>query len=403
MTAGQVAAGDLIPIIDVDATTSPTGESKAITAAGLSDWLANSGILDANLPFQGFQTSNGLYFDETVEPTGDINKYCYAPFQNLGDDFTLYVRGFIPSDSVKYAGHRTIFGVGQHPATVALTPPHALIAMDGDNLVGVVNDNLDPPAHLTVPGFFASGGFSGSADKAFSVCLTKNSIGDVRLYVNGTYSVLTATSISSITNTYLTMGCGHNGGGVPNINCTIYEAHVFDVALTSAQVMQLFYRGASKLQSGSIASYNPENLNPGPTQWLDSVGNKHLLLPTVGASATNPDRTFNLCFTATASGYLGDATERVVLPNKYVLTSCVVESPGKPLLSVGTSDLVSPVSSSGTSSWNDNRVPLTSASYGVNPLGLLPLGVAHVEKTIYVAFSGSASPCTFSFEGYVRT
>ena len=56
---------------------------------------------------------------------------------------------------------------------------------------------------------------------------------------------------------------------------------------------------------------------------------------------------------------------------------------------------------SGVDSYNNNRVPMVSASYSRNNLPLLELGVAHKDRSLYVFFSSSAVPCTFSFEGYV--
>jgi hypothetical protein len=126
------------------------------------------------------------------------------------------------------------------------------------------------------------------------------------------------------------------------------------------------------------------------------------LLPRQGAEATSPTKQFGLIFfNDGTSGYLGNGTQRDVLPENYVLTDCFVYSPGAPLLSVGSSPNVAVPGDSGIYSFNNNRVPLVSASYGRNALPLLDLGIAHTDRSLYVFYSASAAPCTFSFQGYV--
>jgi hypothetical protein len=392
LLAGEVAPGDLIPIIDVSALESgPTGETKAIVAQELGGYFVSSSLANLSLPFQGLQTSNGLAFSQATVPAGDTNKYCYGTFPAVGSNFTLYVRGFIPSNITQNPARRVIFGVGPSATDVAdQTSDTAYIGISDLHLIAFVNDT-----NLIIPNFFLN------YNQAFGAALTKDISGVIKLIVNGE-TVVSSSYVGSVNNTHAVMGNGRVGVSDSNIEGIVYEAHVFSGALTETAIAQLFYGGSNKNQSGLIASYIPDNLNPGPSQWLDSVSGYHLLLPTVGASATNPSKKFTLNFKVDSAGYLGDGSERDVLPEKYILTSCVVESDYKPLLCVGTSSSLAPVSASGTGSWQDNRVPYTSASYGVNPLGIISLGVAHPDRTIYVGFSGSAAPCTFSFEGYVR-
>ena len=195
---------------------------------------------------------------------------------------------------------------------------------------------------------------------------------------------------------------GNGNLTLPNIDCTIYEAHVFNKSLSENEVNSIFYNGVTNSNPKLIASYTSVNLNPGPTQWLDSKGSRHILLPISGARASNPDKEFSLRFRNDGtSGYLGNGTKRDILPDNYVLTDAFMYSTGSPLLSIGSSASVAGPGDLGIYSWNNNRVPLTNAVYSRNNLGLIDLGVAHTDKSIYVFYSASAAPCTFSFEGYV--
>jgi hypothetical protein len=360
--------------------------------------MASSGLLSLQTPYQSGQTSNGLYFSSGTTPAGNQNLYCYTPFQSLGSNFSLYVRAFVPSNRPvdPSSVHRVLFGGGASYSSVGETANSAYIAVVDNDLVGYVFDGTTT-RQATVSNFFLN-----NPDRVFGACLTKNSSGDLKLIVNGEYVASASGGPATINSSYLVMGNGQ--ASETNLECIIYEAQVFNAALTATGSAQLFYGGSNYSHTNLIASYTPENLFAGPTQWLDSKGSKHMLLPTAGAHATNPTKKFTLNFYTTSSGYLGDGTNRNVLPEKYFLTSCVVESSLKPLIAVGSSASISPVSASGTGSWWDNRVPFTSASYGVNPLGLLALGAAHADRSIYVAYSGSLTnaPCTFSFDGYIR-
>lgn len=399
LLSNEIASGDLVPIVDVsDLTVSPTGETKATTAQNLASWMVSSGLISLQTPYQSGQTSNGLYFNSGTTPAGNQNLYCYTPFPALGTNFSLYVRAFVPSTRPVdvSAIHRVLLGAGTSYSAVGETANSAYIAVVNNDLVGYVFDGT------TTKQAVVSNFFTNNPDKVFAACLTKNSSGDLKFIVNGEYIASASGGPATINSSHLVMGNGQ--ASETNLECIIYEAQVFNAALTVTGSAQLFYGGSNYSHPNLIASYTPENLFAGPTQWLDSKGSRHMLLPTAGAYATNPTKKFTLNFYTTGSGYLGDGTKRNILPEKYFLTSCVVESTYKPLIAVGSSASMSPVSASGTGSWWDNRVPFTSASYGVNPLGLLALGAAHADRSIYVAYSGSITdaPCTFSFDGYIR-
>jgi len=392
-----VEPGDWLPIVDVSEVTAPTGETKKILATSLATYIISGGLVDVALPYQGWESANGLAIDET--PLGATDNYrCFTSMSAVGSDYTLAVRGYVPSDFTIQGWNRVFFGVGQG-TILADTPAYhsAYIGIANYDLVARVTDGAGAYVQVSYPGFFTN-----YTERTFTAVMTKDS-SFLKLYVNGATSASVSASISSYAtmNTHAVMGNGRNNPN--NIKCTIYEAHVFTSVLTPTKVRNMFYRGVDTNDSSLKASYNGNTLNGGPSQWLDSVGSNHLLLPISGARATNPGKRFILSFPISGTNqYLGDGSQRDVIPAKYVITSCLVESAGKPLLSVGSTSAVAPVSASGTGSWNNNRVALVSASYGVNPIGLLALGAAHADRSIYVFFSASAAPCTFSFDGYIR-
>lgn len=395
----EYSPGDLIPIVDVSELTSPTGETKYTTVLALTTNIVSGGLADIEMPYQGFQYANGLAFDESVY--GDSNdKRAYGSISSLGNQFSIFVRGFVASNRVSgITAYRTLFGVGGNNTPsedFAYSANSAAIIISDNDLVGYVQDGAGVWVSIPATGFFST-----HAEKAFEVGLTKNTSGVVTMYINGVLYASSSAALGSINNNTVVMGNGRLNE--INTRCTIYDAHVFNGCATAATVRNMFRRGVDTTDSTLVASYNSNTLNGGPTQWLDAVRSNHILLPTVGAKATNPGKRFILSFPITGSSqYLGNGSNRNVLPDKYVLTSCLVESSGKPLLSVGSNSATAPVSASGTGSWNNNRVSLVSASYGVNPIGLLALGVGHVDRSIYVFFSASAAPCTFSFDGYIR-
>lgn len=395
ISGSQLVFGDLIPLVDISENTSPTGETKGIYAGELAQYIISGGLLNIELPVHAYQTSNGLSFDQSITPASNVNLRCYAPFQQIGTRFSLMVRGFIPSTITTQTNPRVIFGVGSSEDDVTTGGQSVFIGVEGDDLIGYTDDGITPKKIVF------SNFVSNYSDSVFEAVLTRNNTGHMNLFINTTKVGVGLSGVgSAITSSVITMGNGDLT--LPNLECTIYEAHVFNAALSQAQVNTLFYGGVKNSDANLIASYTPANLNPGPSQWLDSKGTSHLLLPVSGASATNPTKHFSLRFTNTgSSGYLGNGTERAVLPIGYVLTDAFVYCSGSPLLSVGTTSSAAPLGAPGTASWNNNRVPLTEAKYSRNNLQLLELGVAHTERTLYVNFSASAAPCTFSFEGYV--
>lgn len=394
----SIAVGDLIPVVDVsDTTTAPTGETKKMLAGEFGTWLVTQGIVDLAQPYQAHQTSNGLHFDPSFSPNSSPQTHCYTKFPSLGNDFTVFIRAFVPSTFTPSATPRALISFGPNATNMVNQANSAVIAVENEDLYVKIDDGITSD-YLSIPNFFTN-----HKNRVFGISMGKDSIGNFKMNVNGGYVISSSSGATyGIANNYMSMGCGRNDNN--NLECTIYEAHIFNGLLTDSASAALFFGGSNVSHPSLIASYIPDNLSPRPGQWLDCKGNNHILLATGGCNATNPKKDFSLRFYTTSSGYLGDGTVRDVLPEKYILTSCVVECVDKPLIAVGSSASISPISASGTGSWYDNRVPFTSASYGVNPLGILALGAAHVDRSLYVAYSGSiaSAPCTFSFEGYTR-
>jgi hypothetical protein len=396
LTELELVPGDLIPVVDKNSPTSPTGETKYITALDLANYIIENDLINLSTGDRGLQTANGLSFDE-----GHIaitnNDRCYGGMINLGRTYSLFVKGYISPDMANVTNDlRVLFGVGDSPS-MANSSNSAYI---GIQLNGGVNDlvvYVQGSVVITYPGYFSN---SSVNYRAFYLGLTKDLSGLVTLYINGEAYASAAAPTTPINSSYVTMGNGRTNDY--NVKTVIYEGHVYNYALNANQVDDLFYRGVDTNDTGLVASYNSVTLNAGPSQWLDSIGSNHLLLPTTGALATGPSKRFVLSFYAAASGYLGDGSVRDILPERYVLTSCVLESSGKPLVSIGSSPTPSYPGSSGTGSFWDNRVSIVSASYGVNPLKLVPLGIAHKDRTIYVEFYSGAAPCSITFDGYIR-
>lgn len=399
LTSSDVSKGDWIPIVDVSELTSPTGETKKISAGDIAEYVISGGFINYIAPQHGYQNSNGLSFAPYYAPQEDPNEYCHGKASNLGQNFCLTVRAFIPSDAdLSDTGSRVIFGVGSELIGMAETGSRAYIGIQSSSLIAYVNDGLGTEKTIEYPNFITK-----FPDRVFEATITKDYVGNFIFYINAELVGQLTGIPNPINASYVTMGNGQYADHW-NINCVIYEAHIFNTGLTGTQVRQNYYGGVRNTNPYLAASYRPENLNPGPTQWLDSVGDNHLLLPIYGAEATSPSKQFGLIFFSDGtSGYLGSAnpgSQRDILPENYVLTDAFVYSPGVPCLSIGSSDRVAVPGDSGIYSFNNDRVPLVSASYGRNVLPLLELGVAHTSRSLYVFYSASAAPCTFSFQGY---
>jgi len=390
MTPNEVASGDLIPIVDVSATSSPTGESKHIAAGNLGVYLAD--IISPS--YAPYQVANGLWFDENVSGSS-LDTVCYSPNTTIAvTDCSISIRGMFPaSQSVVDTSHRVIFGIGTDPLNSAESANSAYIGKSGNDLVGYIH-GATYAWQASIPDFFTN-----YADKSTHVMLV-NLSDTPYLYVNGALAstILSGSgAVGTISATNVIMGQSRSTNNVAGV---IYEGQIWNRALNISGSTELFF-GGSRRDSSLISSYIPNTLNPEPSQWLDSVGTNHLLLPTSGMKVTNPRKEFNLRFAVTSSGYLGNGNDRDVLPENYILTNATVSSSAKPLITLG-SDITSPVTgSSGTGSFYNNRVAWVSASYGINVLDILSLGAAHEDRKLFVSMSGD-NVCSFDLQGYIR-
>lgn len=400
ISGSQLTYGDLIPLVDVTENTSPTGETKVTTVGDLVEYFASGSLFSLTENRHGFQTSNGLGFDQTISPVNNINLRCYSEFPFYGTQFSLMVRAFLPSTLMPQTSSRVLFGIGNSFSNVVGGGDFAFIGIENNNLIGYTSDDGINAKKILFSNFIST-----YPNRVIETVFTRDAFGYLNLYVNGKkFGIGLSGSAVPISGTYLVLGNGHPT--LPNIDCVIYEAHVFNSAKTDAEVSDMFFGGVKNSDASLICSYIPDNLNPGPSQWLDSKKDNDILLPITGALSTNPKKQFSLRFkvgecNAYSGSYLGNGTQRDVLPENYILTDAFVYSTGSTLLSIGSSDAIAPYAASGIYSWNNNRVALTNVLYNRNNLQLLELGVAHTDRSLYVFYSASASPCTYSFEGYV--
>lgn len=407
LIASEISPGDLVPIVDVDAITTPTGENKTTTAWDLAQYVATTGLILPSLISSA--PSNGLAFDGNYNPVSNRNNFCYCQFPSIGTgDVTISTHLFLSSDHPQNYNadiERVLVGLGESVSTTLNGNNALYLAIEGNDLVGYCKTSTMTNATR----IRATDILLQSMDKFLNVLLVRTSVGNLSMWINGalipTVTDLYAESVTgAINNSVLVVGNG--GTNITNTDVTVYSLAVFNVPVTTQErAVKLFYRGTQSDDTTLMGYWAGSQLYQKSTLWMDMSGNgRNLLLPVSGGSTpTNPSRHFSLTFYTSASGFLGNGDSRAVLPERYTLSSCVMESAGKPLISVGTSATPTFVGASITGSWNDNRVSIVSASFGVNPLTLLTLGDVHTERSIYVQFySGSDTPCTFSFEGYTR-
>lgn len=384
--ADQISFNDLFPFVDVDAITSPTGETVHATLNDLAIKLSE--IISPT--FSPYDVSNGLYF------SGSNGGSAYSTFQSIGSSYTLSTRIMVESASFDKNG--VLFGVGTNNNNSINGNNAFYIGIKNSDLIGYYHSSGPNSVDVTIPEFFDS-----YFDKTIHVTLSVDN-GSPKIYVNGVFASAVSSSSTphSVNSSFIFMNQSFDSNQSTtsnNIKYVIYDAQVWNKALTEAEAKSLFFAGPKNNDDLLIASYVANNLSA--AQWIDIKNKYHLLVPVDGAKLTEPPIDFNVRFFMTSSGYMGDGTPRDVLPEKYVLTSAMVSSSLAPLFSIGSSDATPVSGDSGLGSFNNNRVALTSASYGINPLDLLTLGIAHSDKTLYVSMSSNVD-CSFDFRGYIR-
>jgi hypothetical protein len=295
-------------------------------------------------------------------------------------------------ESASFAQDGVLFGVGTSNSSSIDGDNAFYVGIENSDLIGYYHSSGPNAVDVTIPGFFDS-----YFEKTVHVTLSVDN-GSPKIYVNGVFASAVSSSVTphSVNSSFIFMNQSTTSN---NIKYVVYDAQVWNKALTDAEARSLFFAGPKNNDNLLIASYVANNLSA--TQWIDVKNKHHLLVPVNGAKPTEPPVEFNVRFFMTSSGYMGDGTSRDVLPEKYVLTSAMVSSSLAPLLSIGSSDTTPISGDSGLGSFNNNRVAWVSASYGINPLDLLTLGIAHPDKTLYVSMSSNID-CLFDFRGYLR-
>lgn len=374
MGGDLVSPNDLVPISDVLDMSAPMGVTKKIAVGSLNEYSA---MLNINKP------NNGLMFDALV-PGSDINNHCYAEAPSLGTDYTISARISIsPYPKNKPTTQdKVIVGATDSVINSAGRSNSAYIGVNGIDLVFVIGSS-----RIVYPSFLIQ--FSRCQS---TVTLTRSSDGEAVAYVNAIPMNNWPTPITSFSGTpIVNNGYYILGGGVsnqPNLDMVVYEASVYGREISPDEAARLYTR--KNPTTGLRSWYRSRSISDGPTQWLDSVGGSHFLLPLNGSKAMNPDKEFHLRFHSTSSGYLGNGTHRAILPVGYVLNNCFMYSNGSTGLSLGTD-----------ANYFADRVAATSTSDVRTSFQLLLGGEAHESRSIYVKYDSFSSPCTFSFDGYI--
>jgi hypothetical protein len=180
ISGSQLVFGDMIPLVDVSENTSPTGETKAIYAGELAQYIISGGLLDIALPRQPYQTTNGLAFSQTQSliPASDDNLRCYSKFPSLGSNFSMMVRGFIPSTISTESGPRVLFGVGNSPSNITAGGQSAFIGIEGTSLIAYTDDGI-ATKKIIFSDFVTS-----YSNRVFEAVLTRDSSSLLNLYIN---------------------------------------------------------------------------------------------------------------------------------------------------------------------------------------------------------------------------
>lgn len=400
----QLSRADLVSLVDVSSLISPTGENVSMTIGDFLGAVSDLNLLDVADSLRAPRAiSTGLHFLGNTMPGTETSKKAIAKHEYVsGTDLFIGARVVLPKDQtvITATDHRVIFGLTTAPNGDASRKGNsAYIAIASSSLVGYVAGNTgDLPTSIV-----RSNNFIDTYGNSTTFVGVSKQGATMSLYIGANCvasGVLDVSGSIFPSGSQLTAVMGNGTTGSLNLDVIIGEAIVLNHAVTENEIGLLAAGCATPNMTGITSLYTEKNLNPIPSQWLDSVGENHILLPVDGAVTINTAPNFKLSFSVTSSDYLGGQGLRNVLPENSVLTHCILTSDGKPLLSVGTSDLIPPVSASATGSWVNNVVPFVSASYGVNNLNIASLGATHESKSLYVHFSASAAPCKLALYGF---
>lgn len=396
--ASNLTNNDLVSIVDVSSTVSPTGENVYTTIGELATSMVSMSYLDYEDVIKvPVQIREGLHFDEAYAPGADKANTVYGTHNSIvGTNMFIGVRCVLPSPQTSaISSDRIIFGLSDVQTGQATRQAHTVyIGINGTSLVGYASVASTSQLPITYASFITNHSNS-------PVFIGLNKHGNViDLYVGskkvGTLDIGTSAQVFNGTPRVI---MGNGTTNYTNLNCVIGEAVVINRTVTEAEIASMATGIVSPLTSGTTALYSGNGISQAPGQWIDFVGNNNLILPTSGVTVINKKSEFQLQFFVSGSGFVANGQN--ILPSNYMLTRCVVSSSQAPILSVGTSATLPPVSASVFDSYVNNRVPFTHAKYGINNLPLNSIGAAHPLKTLYVHFSGSAYPCKITFNGVV--
>ena len=387
--------GDLVPLVnDQLVETSPTGETTAVYLGNLAQYAITTAYAETCSVEDRYQKAKGLTFDQTITPSGDQNLYCYGELNNTTTQFSLVSRIFFPETLVTQSNSRVIFGIGDSYSDLVNGQNSAYIGTEHDDIFGYFSDGI------TFKKIVFNDFLSNYKNRVVDTVLTRDSYGTLNFYINGKYIGSLSGSATQISSSYLVMGNGTSD--LSNVGCTICEAHYFSASLSQPKIKSIFESRVKNSDQYLVSSFMHENLNSGPSQWLDSKGQNHILLPISGAYSTHPTTKFKLILKNDGtSGFLGNGTQRDVLPKNYVLTDVFAYSSGFPRLSIGSTSASASYGENKIYSSINNRVEFTTLTHNRNPLTLNEFGVAHTDRSLYVYYTSSAAPTTFVFQGYV--
>lgn len=386
--------GDLVPLVNDKIETSPTGETTAVYLGNLAQSIVTTAYIESCSKNYRFKKVKGLAFDQTVSPNNDENLYCYAQLNQSTVQFSLVTRAFFPESTVTQSNTRVVFGIGDTYKDLVSSQHSAYVGIENDDIIGYTSDGV------TYKKIVFNDFLSNYKNRVVDTVLTRDLYGTLSLYINGKHVGSLSGSATEISASYIVMGNGTENS--PNIEFTMCDAHYFSGSISHSKIQAIFESRVKNSDSYLVSSYVPANLNAGPTQWLDSKGQNHLLLPISGAAATHPTTNFKLILESDGtSGFLGNGSKRDILPENYVLTDAFAYSTGFPTFSIGSTPDSASYGTNKIYSANNNRVELTNASFNRNLLTLSEFGVAHMDRSLYVYYTSSAAPTTFVFQGYI--
>jgi hypothetical protein len=133
-----------------------------------------------------------------------------------------------------------LFGAGSQLIGMSDYGSRAYIGVKSSSLIGYINDGTTEKV-IEYADFINL-----YPNRAFEATITKEYTGEFKFYINSALIGTLSGAPSYISSSVTTMGNGQSGSHW-NINCVIYEAHVFNAALNGTKVTQNYYGGAGEI------------------------------------------------------------------------------------------------------------------------------------------------------------